>query len=149
MRLGRAAAGALWGVCVWGSGAAPLTLSLPGPQERYYVLYIRPSRIHRRKFDPKGNEIEPNFSATRKVNTGFLMSSYSKCPLPFLPQALLYFGLPLSPGVFWLLSMVGLKAHEWPEGTLAQLLPAPHSQSQRPGQPSQLLPSPAGWKNRP
>uniref|UniRef100_A0A4X1U1Q4 Arpin n=2 Tax=Sus scrofa TaxID=9823 RepID=A0A4X1U1Q4_PIG len=46
------------------------------PGERYYVLYIRPSRIHRRKFDPKGNEIEPNFSATRKVNTGFLMSSY-------------------------------------------------------------------------
>ncbi|XP_052515475.1 arpin isoform X2 [Budorcas taxicolor] len=45
-------------------------------KERYYVLYIRPSRIHRRKFDPKGNEIEPNFSATRKVNTGFLMSSY-------------------------------------------------------------------------
>lgn len=47
-----------------------------GRKERYYVLYIRPSRIHRRKFDPKGNEIEPNFSATRKVNTGFLMSSY-------------------------------------------------------------------------
>uniref|UniRef100_A0A8C0KSD4 Arpin n=1 Tax=Canis lupus dingo TaxID=286419 RepID=A0A8C0KSD4_CANLU len=45
-------------------------------KERYYVLYIRPNRIHRRKFDPKGNEIEPNFSATRKVNTGFLMSSY-------------------------------------------------------------------------
>ncbi|XP_034523765.1 arpin isoform X2 [Ailuropoda melanoleuca] len=45
-------------------------------KDRYYVLYIRPSRIHRRKFDPKGNEIEPNFSATRKVNTGFLMSSY-------------------------------------------------------------------------
>lgn len=40
------------------------------------MLYIRPSRIHRRKFDLKGNEIEPNFSATRKVNTGFLMSSY-------------------------------------------------------------------------
>ncbi|ELW62809.1 arpin isoform X2 [Tupaia chinensis] len=47
-----------------------------GRKERYSVLYIRPSCIHRRKFDPKGNEIEPNFSATRKVNTGFLMSSY-------------------------------------------------------------------------
>ncbi|XP_076980306.1 arpin isoform X2 [Tamandua tetradactyla] len=47
-----------------------------GRKERYCVLYIRPNRIHRRKFDPKGNEIEPNFSATRKVNTGFLMSSY-------------------------------------------------------------------------
>ncbi|KAK2503650.1 hypothetical protein MC885_015249 [Smutsia gigantea] len=47
-----------------------------GRKERYYVLCIRPTRIHRRQFDPKGNEIEPNFSATRKVNTGFLMSSY-------------------------------------------------------------------------
>ncbi|XP_055479632.1 arpin isoform X3 [Psammomys obesus] len=60
------------------SAPPSLYLSLaPGPlQERYYVLYIRPSCIHRRKFDTKGNEIEPNFSATRKVNTGFLMSSY-------------------------------------------------------------------------
>ncbi|XP_069481320.1 arpin [Ambystoma mexicanum] len=45
-------------------------------KERWYVLYVRPSRIHRRKFDPKGNEIEPNFSDTKKVNTGFLLSSY-------------------------------------------------------------------------
>lgn len=45
-------------------------------KERYYVLYIQPSRIHRRRFDPKGKETEPNFSASRKVNTGFLMSSY-------------------------------------------------------------------------
>ncbi|XP_008851026.1 arpin isoform X1 [Nannospalax galili] len=51
-------------------------LDARGKKERYYVLYIRPSCIHRRKFDPKGNEIEPNFSTTRKVNTGFLMSSY-------------------------------------------------------------------------
>ncbi|XP_010953376.1 arpin [Camelus ferus] len=51
-------------------------LDANGRKERYYVLYVRPSCIHRRKFDPKGNEIEPNFSATRKVNTGFLMSSY-------------------------------------------------------------------------
>lgn len=50
------------------------------------MLYIRPSRIHRRKFDPKGNEIEPNFSATKKVNTGFLMSSYSRYLPSFLPQ---------------------------------------------------------------
>ncbi|XP_036856538.1 arpin isoform X2 [Manis javanica] len=47
-----------------------------GRKERYHVLYIRPTRIHRRQFDPRGNEIEPNFSATRRVNTGFLMSSY-------------------------------------------------------------------------
>ncbi|XP_048828545.1 arpin [Brienomyrus brachyistius] len=45
-------------------------------KDRYYILYITPSRIHRRKFDSKGNEIEPNFSETRKVNTGFLMSSF-------------------------------------------------------------------------
>lgn len=51
-------------------------LDAHGRKERYYVLYIQPSCIHRRKFDPKGNEIEPNFSATRKVNTGFLMSSF-------------------------------------------------------------------------
>lgn len=43
---------------------------------RFYVLYIKPSRIHKRKFDASGKEIEPNFSNTGKVNTGFLMSSY-------------------------------------------------------------------------
>ncbi|XP_069322711.1 arpin isoform X3 [Eulemur rufifrons] len=60
-------------------------LDAHGRKERYYVLYIRPSRIHRRKFNPKGDEIEPNFSATRKVNTGFLMSSYN-LGLGFLPE---------------------------------------------------------------
>uniref|UniRef100_A0A8D3B4L5 Arpin n=1 Tax=Scophthalmus maximus TaxID=52904 RepID=A0A8D3B4L5_SCOMX len=43
---------------------------------RFYVLYVKPGRIHQRRFDAKGNEIEPNFSDTKKVNTGFLMSSY-------------------------------------------------------------------------
>ncbi|XP_041852732.1 arpin [Melanotaenia boesemani] len=43
---------------------------------RFYVLYIKPGRIHQRKFDASGKEVEPNFSDTRKVNTGFLMSSY-------------------------------------------------------------------------
>ncbi|XP_068131341.1 arpin [Hyperolius riggenbachi] len=47
-----------------------------GKKERWYILYLRPDRIHRRKFDSKGNEIEPNFSDTKKVNTGFLMSSF-------------------------------------------------------------------------
>lgn len=47
-------------------------------QIRFYVLYIKPSRIHQRKFDASGKEIEPNFSDTKKVNTGFLMSSYSE-----------------------------------------------------------------------
>ncbi|XP_053283792.1 arpin [Pleuronectes platessa] len=43
---------------------------------RFYVLYVKPSRIHRRRFDARGNEMEPNFSDTKKVNTGFLMSTY-------------------------------------------------------------------------
>ncbi|KAI5098216.1 arpin [Silurus meridionalis] len=43
---------------------------------RYNILYVKPSRIHCRQYDSKGNEIEPNFSDTRKVNTGYLMSSY-------------------------------------------------------------------------
>ncbi|XP_077328335.1 arpin [Lithobates pipiens] len=47
-----------------------------GKKERWYIVYLTPSRIHRRKFDSKGNEIEPNFSDTKKVNTGFLMSSF-------------------------------------------------------------------------
>ncbi|NP_001158600.1 arpin [Oncorhynchus mykiss] len=45
-------------------------------KDRFYVLYIKPSRIHQRKFDAKGMEIEPNFSDTKKVNTGYLMSSF-------------------------------------------------------------------------
>ncbi|XP_026859813.2 arpin [Electrophorus electricus] len=45
-------------------------------KERYNVLYIKPNRIHCRKYNSKGNEIEPNFSETKKVNTGYLMSSY-------------------------------------------------------------------------
>ncbi|XP_044135444.1 arpin [Bufo gargarizans] len=47
-----------------------------GKKERWYILYVRPNKIHRRKFDSKGNEIEPSFSDTKKVNTGFLLSSY-------------------------------------------------------------------------
>ncbi|MEE6503785.1 hypothetical protein FKM82_004952 [Ascaphus truei] len=51
-----------------------------GKKERWYILYLRPSKIHRRKFDNKGNEMEPDFSDTKKVNTGFLMSSYKVEP---------------------------------------------------------------------
>ncbi|KAM4572647.1 arpin [Odontesthes bonariensis] len=47
-----------------------------GQKVRFYVLYIKPGRIHQRKFDASGKEVEPNFSDTKKVNTGFLMSSY-------------------------------------------------------------------------
>ncbi|XP_071761514.1 arpin [Centroberyx gerrardi] len=43
---------------------------------RLYVLYIKPSRVHQRKFDASGKEMEPNFSDTKKVNTGYLMSSF-------------------------------------------------------------------------
>ena len=39
------------------------------------------SRAHRRKFDASGQEVEPNFSQTTKVSTGFLNSSYSKIKL--------------------------------------------------------------------
>ncbi|MED6240030.1 hypothetical protein ATANTOWER_014989 [Ataeniobius toweri] len=47
-----------------------------GQKVRFYVLYIKPGRIHQRKFEASGKEVEPNFSDTRKVNSGFLMSSY-------------------------------------------------------------------------
>lgn len=47
-------------------------------QYRYFILYIKPTKIHKRKFDSDGVEIEPNFSETKKVNTGYLMSSFSE-----------------------------------------------------------------------
>uniref|UniRef100_A0A8C8RMG8 Arpin n=1 Tax=Pelusios castaneus TaxID=367368 RepID=A0A8C8RMG8_9SAUR len=53
-----------------------LIIDVNGRKERYYVLYVRPSLVHRRRFDGQGNEREPNFTETRKVNTGFLMSSF-------------------------------------------------------------------------
>uniref|UniRef100_UPI00358FD352 arpin isoform X1 n=2 Tax=Myxine glutinosa TaxID=7769 RepID=UPI00358FD352 len=45
-------------------------------KHRYSVLHIRPTQIHRRKYDANGHEIEPNFSETHKVATGYLGSSY-------------------------------------------------------------------------
>lgn len=53
-------------------------------KKRFYVLYVKPSRIHRRKFDARGKDVEPNFSETKKVTTGFLMSSYNKGEAPKL-----------------------------------------------------------------
>ncbi|XP_051896161.1 arpin isoform X2 [Pristis pectinata] len=47
-----------------------------GSKYRYFILYIKPTKIHKRKFDSHGVEIEPNFSDTKKVNTGYLMSSF-------------------------------------------------------------------------
>ncbi|KAH9509138.1 hypothetical protein Btru_049190 [Bulinus truncatus] len=43
---------------------------------RYFVLFLEVERAHRRKFDDKGEEIEPNFSETTKVSSGYLNSSY-------------------------------------------------------------------------
>ncbi|XP_060709043.1 arpin isoform X4 [Hemiscyllium ocellatum] len=47
---------------------------------RYFILYIEPTRIHKRQFDSAGVETEPNFSETKKVNTGYLMSSFKVEP---------------------------------------------------------------------
>lgn len=49
-----------------------------GIQFRYYILHTEVQRAHRRKFESNGREIEPNFSETHKVRTGYLNSSYSK-----------------------------------------------------------------------
>ncbi|XP_064808870.1 arpin-like [Oncorhynchus masou masou] len=38
-----------------------------------WISYIKSSQIHHRKCDAKGMEIEPNFSDTKKVNTGNLI----------------------------------------------------------------------------
>ncbi|GFO07241.1 C15orf38-ap3s2 readthrough [Plakobranchus ocellatus] len=45
-------------------------------QARYYILFTSVERAHRRKYDDKGVEEEPNFSKTTKVSTGYLNSSY-------------------------------------------------------------------------
>ncbi|XP_038078063.1 arpin-like [Patiria miniata] len=45
-------------------------------KSRYVVLHVKPTVAHRRKFDSRGIEIEPNFSDTQKVSKGHLMSSY-------------------------------------------------------------------------
>ncbi|KAL8619660.1 hypothetical protein ACOMHN_019715 [Nucella lapillus] len=47
-----------------------------GAKKRYFILLVKVSRAHRRQFDSKGQEVEPNFSQTSKVSTGFLNSSY-------------------------------------------------------------------------
>ncbi|KAK7105141.1 arpin-like [Littorina saxatilis] len=47
-----------------------------GAKARYFILLVKATRAHRRKFDASGKEVEPNFSETTKVSTGFLNSSY-------------------------------------------------------------------------
>ncbi|BFZ07462.1 hypothetical protein BsWGS_10501 [Bradybaena similaris] len=46
------------------------------PKARYYILFTKITKAHKRKFGPNGTEIEPNFSETTKVSTGYLNSSY-------------------------------------------------------------------------
>lgn len=43
---------------------------------QYICIHISIEKAMRRKFDSKGDEIEPDFGSTKKVNTGYLMSSY-------------------------------------------------------------------------
>lgn len=43
---------------------------------RYFVFHVNVNRTHRRKFDACRTETTPNFSQTKKVSTGYLMSSY-------------------------------------------------------------------------
>lgn len=45
-------------------------------KHKYYLLYVTSDRVHRRQFDGSGKEVEPNFSDTHKVRTGYLHSSY-------------------------------------------------------------------------
>lgn len=47
-----------------------------GTKFRYFIFHVSVNRTHRRKFDASGTEITPNFSQTKKVSTGYLMSSY-------------------------------------------------------------------------
>ncbi|CAG5114768.1 unnamed protein product [Candidula unifasciata] len=46
------------------------------PKARYYLLFMKITKAHKRKFGADGAEIEPNFSETTKVSTGYLNSSY-------------------------------------------------------------------------
>lgn len=47
-----------------------------GIKKRYLLLTFRVDRAHKRQYDASGKEVEPNFSQTAKVRTGYLHSSY-------------------------------------------------------------------------
>ncbi len=47
------------------------------------VFHVEVKKAYRRKYDANGDEIQPDFGQKQKVNTGFLMSSYSKLILLF------------------------------------------------------------------
>ena len=49
--------------------------------QHYSVLDLEVTRAYKRQFDDNGQEIEPWKSATKKVNTGYLMSSYKTVDL--------------------------------------------------------------------
>ncbi|CAC5363847.1 Arpin [Mytilus coruscus] len=43
-----------------------------GNKKRYFVLHVDVQKAHKRKFDSSGKEINPNFSETQKIGTGYL-----------------------------------------------------------------------------
>jgi len=45
-------------------------------KHRYVVLHVDILRASKRRYDSKGEEIEPDFGSKKKVNTGYLSSSY-------------------------------------------------------------------------
>lgn len=49
-------------------------------KHRYIVFNVRVRRAHRRLFNSSGIEVEPNFSETQKIRTGYLHSSYKTAP---------------------------------------------------------------------
>ncbi|XP_042331732.1 arpin isoform X2 [Sceloporus undulatus] len=86
-----------------------------GRKERYFVLYVKPRTIHRRRFDPKGNEVEPNFSETRKVSTGFLPASYlSLAKLEAGTLTKCNFSGDRQAGASWTESILACKDHREP-----------------------------------
>ena len=64
---------------------APLTARKKGSGyenvQQYTVINLAFTRAYKRSFDNSGVEVEPWKSATKKVNTGYLMSSYKTVEL--------------------------------------------------------------------
>ncbi|KAK6181037.1 hypothetical protein SNE40_008981 [Patella caerulea] len=67
--------GVILEACIKGKSKIAVT-DTSNKRVKYFVFHVQPGRVHRRKFDPNGKEIEPNFSETTKVMTGYLNSSY-------------------------------------------------------------------------
>jgi len=62
--------------CCLKSRSRHLIADTEGTKTRYVALHLSVRRAHKRRFDSKGVEIEPNFGETEKVRTGYLNSSY-------------------------------------------------------------------------